>query len=302
MKVAVAISTFRSGGPVIAMVDRIIEEQWPVFAVIVVDSLANGELGRTLDSKKSSLVLTYENHDRNLGSAGNLQRRLELAAAMGADFVLALNHDAAVTRDIVEKLCRHTTLPNLGALYPLRFRTGKGFYDMSGESAFSFRARGPQTRPAADLLEVYWSSSNGALYALAPLREKNLKPAGELWMGWEDYDYGHRLHQNGYRQYIVTAAETVDNYEYKQQQLLGSKITLADKPSWYLYYSVRNLLVINLYRLPGLRKGLKTLIWAGSMLLHVWSSGPAKRLNAFSMYCGGLRDGLLNRRGKWIHP
>jgi hypothetical protein len=109
-------------------------------------------------------------------------------------------------------------------------------------------------------------------------------------MGWEDYYYGHQLRRSGYLQFIVNAAETIDGYEYKQARALGRELTLFDKPNWYLYYSVRNLLSINLYRLPNVTRGAKTLVWALAMLGHVWASGKS-----------GARLGRRGARGSAFH-
>lgn len=302
-RIGVAISAFRSDPPVIRLIDRIVAEQWPVERIVVVDSLGSGAIFSHITASGLEGRVHYHNALVNLGSAGNLQKRLELGATLGLDFVLALNHDAVVSREVVAELLARTGDGRIGALYPLRYRSGKRTFDLTGVSEFSFRVHGTPDIPSEPLVDVYWSSSNGALYSTAPLREHGLRPDGALWMGWEDYQYGLQLHQLGYRQCIVTAARTVDEYEYRTVRVGATAVALHDKPAWTLYYSVRNLLAINVYRLPSTPRAIRTLLWAGLMLVHVWGRRtPSSSVQAFTAYVCGLRDGLLNRRGKWRHP
>jgi len=302
-RVVVGISAFRSDQPVINLVRRLLDEDWPVDAVVIVDSMGSGEVERFIAEEGGPERVHYHNSPTNLGSAGNLRKRLELGAALGADFVLALNHDAVVDRSTVEALLSYTHLDRLGALYPLRFRSGKGIFDLTGTSDFAFRANGTADVPAGNLIEVRWSSSNGALYATAPLREHGLGPDPSLWMGWEDYLYGLQLHADGYRQFIVTAARTLDEYEYRPVSIAGRRMVLADKPSWYLYYSTRNMILANVYEAAHPVRALKTALWVAMMAGHVWKrKGDERRGFAASAYLQGILDGLRNRRGKWKHP
>lgn len=301
--VVVAVSAFKSDQPVIELVRRIVREEWPVQEIVVVDSLGSGEVEQFVSNAGLGERVRYHSSAFNLGSAGNLRKRLELGVALGAEFVLALNHDAVVDRATVEALLSYTHLDRIGALYPLRFRKGKGIYDLTGTSDFSFRARGSVSAPGGDLIEVHWSSSNGALYATAPLRHKAIGPDPSLWMGWEDYLYGLQLRSHGYRQFIVTSAETVDDYEYRSVSVAGRRVALADKPSWYLYYSTRNMILANVH--DGLHplRALKTMLWVLMMAAHVWKHKESEPLgSALRCYTRGVLDGLRNQRGKWTYP
>jgi hypothetical protein len=90
----------------------------------------------------------------------------------------------------------------------------------------------------AELVEVYWSSSNGALYSLEPAK-RGILPCSLMWMAWEDLEYGWRLHDHGYRQVIVSSAIFPDNNEYSKSTI-GH---VTDKPPWRTYYFVRNLIL-----------------------------------------------------------
>ena len=302
-RVAVAIAAFRSDASVIALVRRIIDEEWPVECVFVVDSLGSGQIDQFILANHLEGRVRYYDSAKNLGAAGNLQKRLELAAELGVEYVLALNHDAVITRYVFDELVAWTHIENLGALYPLRFQEGKRVYDLAGVVEFSFRGRSSPIAPAGPLIDVYWSSSNVALYSTTPLRKQVLRLDATLWHGWEDCLYGLQMHDCGYRQSIVVSAQIMDQYEYKQVRTLGLAVTLADKPSWMIYYSIRNFLLIHLHRRPNPVRSAKAIFWAVMMLIHPLNGRLERnQVNPWRAYFCGLRDGLLNRSGKWRYP
>lgn len=303
MIVDAAISTFRTDDAVVNMVQRLHDEAWPVRRIFVVDSLGSGALPERLAAFGERVV--YHNADENLGSAGNLARRLRLAAEGDADAVLALNHDASLSREAVDALVqaakRHD--PAFGALYPLPYYPLKRFYGLTGVRDFPMRRWGTAEPPAEPLVPVTWSTSNGALYGLAPVRERNLCPDGSLWMGWEDYLYGLQLKDAGYPQFVVTDARIEDPYEFKRVAVGPVHMTLNDKPTWYLYYSVRNMVRIVLHEAPRASRVARLGLWLSLMFGQIFVNPPRSGVReALRCYAVGLRDGLAGRDGKWMLP
>lgn len=303
-KVAIAISSFKTNSAAMSLVQRITKEDWPCEFILVVDSLGNGGFESFIAGNSLANRVLYSNSEINLGSAGNLARRLNWGCELGMDYVLALNHDADITPEIYRALlARIDTYPNTGALYPLRYLSGKGIYDLSGKKVFLLTASGPTEKPADEFIGVSWSSSNGALYAMEPLRAADgICPDSTLWMGWEDYLYGLQLKAKGYSQWIVTAAETLDSYEYKSVRFSPAGRIIADKPMWYGYYDVRNLLLIAVYRLrsPVLAIFMLVRVMLGLVLLPF--KFKDEKLRAISYGLAGMWDGLRNVSGKWMLP
>lgn len=303
-KVAIAISSFRTNPEAMALLSRITAENWPCDYILMVDSMGNGEMDRYISSNGLSGRVLYFNASTNLGSAGNLCRRLQWAEELGMDYVLALNHDAKVTREIFQALLdRVDAHSGVGALYPLRYLQGKSIYDLTGQKAFPVMAYGVSEKPKDELVEVCWSSSNGALYSLAPLRgERGICPDASMWMGWEDYLYGLQLKDRGYGQWIVTGAETTDGYEYKSIKFSPVGRTIADKPMWYAYYDVRNMILIAMHRL----RSPLLIVFVLIRVLLAMTLVPFKFNNdkwRATSYClAGIWDGLRNVSGKWKLP
>src|SRR5690606_23523370 len=196
-KVCLAISAFQSDAAVAALLEQAAALVPDVFwRVLVVDSLGTSRIARLIQARGWTWV-TYHCSDINLGSAGNLARRLELAAKLDADFVYALNHDGHLSGpDVVALVEGARTVQRLGAAYPLRLLSKQdNRYDVTGVSRLLFPTRSRTKRPNTGLLDVYWGSSNGTLYALEPVRS-GLLPWSDLWMGWEDLGYGLLLNRH----------------------------------------------------------------------------------------------------------
>jgi len=297
MSVCAVISSYRNDEAVISLLESFVDSLGPIAEVLVVDSEGTGAVPRAIEARGWGDRVQYETFDTNAGAAGNVARRLAWAAERGHDWAFAVNHDGSVDPDVVAALlAQGERMVRAGAVYPLRYKVGRGKYDLTGRSALPLPFQGTSERPRERLIDVYWNSSNGALYSLAPARE-GLLPWQELWHGWEDLGYGWLLHQHGYRQVILTEVEMDDPYEYAQRTLL----TVSDKPSWMAYYWMRNLILASRWT------DQPPLTWAtlaGRLGLEVGLTltlRPDKR-HRLQYLAHGVVDGMRGRGGKWIVP
>lgn len=300
-KVCLAISSFRSDDAVRLLLETAEALVPRVFShVLVVDSLGTGKIPAWIEERGWDFV-SYHSASVNLGSAGNLARRLELAAGSNADYVYALNHDGELSEPSIRALIAGAgPIERLGAAYPLRVLSNRnGVYDVTGASRLLLPTQSLKSPPDTGLIDVYWGSSNGTLYSLEPVR-RGLSPWGDLWMGWEDLGYGWVLHQNGYRQVIVCDAPFNDSYEF---QSLGRRAGIArfvsQKPAWYAYYTTRNLILIGRRIKPawdvqasfGCRIAIE---WGTTALFR------APRRERLGLMLRGMLDGLFGRSGKRV--
>ena len=232
-----AISSYRNDEDVVRIVQQVLSHGQKIFGrILVVDSEGTGTLPKVICGRGWDSV-EYRCYDQNLGSGGNLRERLRLAAEGDADYVYALNHDGHFEADTFHKLLNVAeSIADLGAAYPLAYLSNAHSYNVTGTRELPLPAKLVARPPSGPLIEVFWSSSNGALYSLEPVRQGVL-PWGAMWMAWEDLEYGWRLSTHGYRQVIVCDAVYPDNYEYKNTWL-GR---IVDKPAWRTYYNSRNL-------------------------------------------------------------
>src|ERR1700730_3272851 len=206
--------------------------------ILVVDSEGTGIIPEVLKNSGWNDVI-YRSYDYNLGSGANLCERLRIAAAGGADYAYAINHDGYFDAEVITSLLKAAeTVDNLGAAYSLSYFTNLGLYNLTGTRELPLSAKLVPSPPHAPLLDVFWGSSNGALYSMDPLR-RGIVPWDIMWMAWEDLEYGWRLSDYGYRQIIVCNAVFRDNYEYTPTWFGRT----MNKPAWRTYYYMRNLIL-----------------------------------------------------------
>jgi rhamnosyltransferase len=239
MRAWLVISSYRNDDEVIKLIDQSHISAPDLFErILVVDSKGTGRVPALIQSRGWRGV-EYRCYEENLGSGANLAERLRIAAAAGADFAYALNHDGEVDAPVVRALVEAAQgRKNLGAAYPLGYFTEAARYNLTGTRELPLPSKLVKYAPKEPIIPVYWSSSNGALYSLQPARE-GILPWAAMWMGWEDLDYGWRLKDHGYEQIVVTSAVFRDNQEYSGT-LVGKVVR---KPTWRAYYNIRNLVL-----------------------------------------------------------
>lgn len=297
-KVCLAISGFRSDEAVLELFGGLGDSVRAFGRVLVVESMASGSLERAL--AEAFPDVEHVGVPDNLGSAGNFALRLHLAAQGELDYVYACNHDGHVDPAKVLRLVRVAeTDPGLGAVYPLRRLTGKGGrYDRAGERlAPPVVPVGSVDERAGILSETFWSSSNGSLYRLGPVRQ-GILPDADLWMGWEDLGFGRALSDAGWRQVVVNDVVLDDDYEYVRRGIGPIGVHVSDKPTWYQYYSARNLLLLarrsRQPRWPLYAKiGVEAAVIAGLR---------DRKRERMGLHLRGILDGLRGETGKWRRP
>lgn len=238
-RVWLVISSCQNDDDVIRILDQVQFSSKDIFErILIMDSQGTGAVPSRLADRGWNHVL-YRSYPHNLGSGANLSERLRIAAEGGADFAYALNHDGSFDPEVVRALLKAARpLENLGAAYPLGYLSTAQRFNLTGTRELPLPARLVEAPPRGPLIDVFWSSSNGALYSTAPARQ-GILPWSAMWMGWEDLEYGWRLSDHAYRQVIVRDAIYPDNYEYKQTWLART----IDKPAWRTYYGFRNLIL-----------------------------------------------------------
>lgn len=301
-RVVLAISTYRAVDPVVALLRAHFGEgSSPFHSVMVVDSLGDGQLAATIAAE--GWPVRYENAERNLGSAGNLRRRIELASIAGARWCYAINHDGHVDCAAVTAMVRAgESAHRVGAVYPNRFRINRGGSWEAPRRGQAPRLLGARLeRPVSGSQEVAWSSSNGALYNLEAFAE-GIDVWSDLWMGWEDLAYGLCLKEAGWRQIICEDAVFTDTYEYGEIKFLGKSFYVSDKPYWYAYYNARNLILIARRIRGTLRFALTGVVPVIAKDFLVTLAHRRDRRQRLRLLFHGLRDGLRNVAGKGQLP
>jgi GT2 family glycosyltransferase len=296
--VVLAISAFRSDDSVLALLDRVFTEGVaPFHTVLIVDSLGSGTIPAVIATNKWPVV--YHNASLNLGSAGNLAMRLRLAAETSATWCYAVNHDGDVDAEKVSSLLNVGSREQLiGAVYPtLLFTRRANTRDAPRQSLSphgSFLVSAPEGIP--DVTPVLWSSSNCALYCLDAVRS-GVQVWADLWMGWEDLAYGWQLHQAGWKQLLCTQVAVPDSYEYTRVSFFGISLFVSEKPNWYAYYLIRNLLLIS-RRTKGNAISWQVIARRAVVELLVTLLYRKRKTERLKLFIRGYADGLAGSTGK----
>jgi GT2 family glycosyltransferase len=294
-RIVLAISTYRGDDAVLALLAQVHQAQGPRFrAVVVVDSLGDGSLAAAI--ARAGYDVDYRNAAVNLGAAGNHEARMRAAAEYDADYVYALNHDGVFDLHVIDVLYAHARAwPKLGAVYPTRRYVNRGGrLDLSvARPGVLGTLLGTSREPPRGAIPVPWSSSNGALYSLAPTRAGVL-PWPALFMGYEDLDYCWSLAAAGYEQHMLGDVIIDDPYEYRRHALGPFGFYASEKPSWYAYYFARNLVVVS--KRHG-RGGPSVAARIGLELLLTLSVRRDKRARLWGL-AEGLRDARRGTLGK----
>lgn len=120
-------------------------------------------------------------------------------------------------------------------------------------------------------------------------------------MGYEDLAYGIALHQANWIQLSCRSAVLTQVFDYAPRRILGHTLFIPEKPVWYSYYNIRNLILIwRQYGCMGLT--LWTVFWKflqSSFRILVLEDKKIKRLQL--LFLGALA-GIKGENGKGHYP
>lgn len=296
-RVCLAISAFKSDESITRLLEAAARVESPPWEhVLVIDSLGSGKIPELIAARGWKNV-EYRSFPTNLGSAGNFWLRLKIPSEQGFDWVYAINHDGLVAPELIRQLLKHTG-EDVGAVYPIRrYTRRRDVYDVSGLSPLPWPARTVVNRPEGTALRAHWGASNGALFSMKAIRG-GVRVLNELWLGWEDLALGWSLDQAGYSQLLIPDAVLDDDYEYLEEKMAFRQ--LSEKPSWYAYYAVRNLLLASRTVRPGLSieaaAGARVALEFAGLLLR------SKKRERFRFALQGLWAGVRGESGKGQKP
>ena len=120
-------------------------------------------------------------------------------------------------------------------------------------------------------------------------------------MGYEDLAIAWELKCHGWTRLLCSDVELADDYEFRSVRMFGRDVHLADKPSWYMYYHSRNLLLIA----KGTRRraigylGIAIRIMVDIILILLCRDNKRDRLY---LLFKGISDGIRGISGKGLVP
>lgn len=229
------------------------EQTRPPDSVLIVDSQATPEVRALLDLAGAADDVGVLVLGRNGGSAGSFKAGLEAAASNGGvDFVVAFDDDAVPAPDCLALLLEAArALPRAGAVgatsrtpdgrlaWGLYVDVDGGLRRVADHDALRAAAAG---REAVPVTELAW---HALLIPSAVIHELG-GPWADLFMWYEDVEYGLRLRAAGRPMYVVPAAAVTHPPPPRtiRRRVFGVSIEGPVTDRRRAYLMVRNSLVV----------------------------------------------------------
>ncbi len=240
--VGVVVLNFNGREDTLACLDSLDASTWPRLTMIVVDNASATDIGPEVREAYPEAI-TFATTS-NLGFAGGMNVGMECAQAIGADYVLLLNNDTIVDRQMVEKLVEVAEArPNAGIVSALVLGLGTRDRVLSAGWAFDPR-RGHPGRPLhvgerADrrlqgVREIVASSGEAMLVSSSAVDEVG-RLEETLYLRLEDIDWSLRMRAAGRTNYVALDARLWHAV---------SASSGGDHSPLSAYYHTRNMLVV----------------------------------------------------------
>jgi GT2 family glycosyltransferase len=293
--VAVVVLSWNGLDETLACLESLGKTDWPNTTSIVVDNGSDEEIEPAI-AERFPRALVVRN-PTNLGFAGGMNTGTRKALELDADYVLLLNNDTNVDREMVRRLVEAAEQrPDAGIISPLDFfRDSPDTVSMVG-LRFNPR-RGYQGPPLGrgerdrgqfrGIREVDASAGTAMLVPLPAVREVGLLDE-DLFFYIEDIDWALRMRKAGRRIYAAMEARLW----HAQAASSGGE----DSPR-VTYYTTRNTFVVTARHAPmrGPRAAVRHLEILLANLAHAVRSRG--RLGHLRAVIAGWRDYLRGRLG-----
>lgn len=299
-KILAYITAYEDYPSLIKCINAIQNQSFPVDKIFIVD---NSHAQLPILENTGNIIIKH--YPENLGIGGGLQKAFDFAYTKEYDFLWTFDQDSVPTSDCLQILInkyQHLTQNEykigIIAPHPVDIRT-KSSVDVAVFKKFRFV--GCDYNTDDDFFECDAPITSGSLISLAAA--KTISPLlVDLFIDGIDLDYGMKLKQKGFRNFIVTTAILDHNFgnpttvKFLQQE---RNIHLYS-PLRY-YYICRNHTYLEIRYAQGWNRLLsflwriKYMLWTiGRILLYEFQDKPSKVWACLI----GTYHGLLGKLGK----
>lgn len=266
--------------------------------IIVVNNGCTDGTKEWLDAQTDLDVI----HQDNVGGSGGFYRGIEHAYEKGYDWIWCMDDDVYPAENCLEILLSKNA-DGIGIICPLRNQAGKIFLSEVKKFNLSnpLKSLHNQRLKEADLTGKESVDIEGIVFE-GPLFKRDVVekiglPNKELFIFYDDSDYGYRAVVAGYRIIIVPQAIL-----YKE--LFGqneSRASVIRKGRWRIYYHIRNTAYFNkTYGTNFLVKYVRSFLLALKYDLAVLTNMPRNKKYDWSdmrLWMKAYSDGIHERLG-----
>ena len=210
--------------------------------IIVVNNGSTDGTAEWFDSQTDLQVI----HQENVGGSGGFYRGIQQAYDDGYDWIWCMDDDVYPEPDCLENLLKQDD-ENVGILCPLRKRDGQVFvsevrrFNLSNPfKSLHVNSLKPEDIKGKDYVTIEGIAFEGPLIKREVVRQIGL-PNKDLFLLYDDSDYGYRAVLAGYQIRLVTKAVLNKELFFANED----RVTQVQKGKWKLYYHIRNTVFFN---------------------------------------------------------
>lgn len=248
MKIVAVVPTFNRRFPLERSLKALLNQSFPLSAVIVVD---NASTDGTMDylqveaGRESAVEIIPLGLKENRGSAGGFKAGIEEGMRRGFDLFYLMDDDAVPEETALEELLKSPFF-----LSGEKTVVGSMMYDSaSGEVTWVLTARSESGRYLLNDLsgsevgvEVEGLTYTGMLLS-REMVETSGYPLESLFAWWDDAEYCFRLKKAGYSSYVVPSSKIFHPRKPTEKRSLFGRWQVLYHPGvepWRFYYYIRN--------------------------------------------------------------
>lgn len=299
--ITAVVVTYNRRELLIRCIEHLRQQTVNLDSIIVVNNGSTDGTKVWLDSQTDLDVI----HQENVGGAGGFYRGIEHAYKSGYDWIWCMDDDVYPESDCLEKLLKQDS-ENVGILCPLRKQNEKIFiteikrFNLTNPfKSLHIYALNEEDLKMKDTINIEGMAFEGPLIKREVVEKIGL-PNKDLFLLYDDSDYGYRSVSVGYQIKLVTRAILNKEKFFANDD----RVTQVQKGKWKLYYHIRNTVYFN--RKYGKNVWVRNLRSLGVMLqyhsyvLKNVLFNKKYQLNDMKEFYHAYRDGKDGRLGKNI--
>lgn len=297
--ITAVVVTYNRKKLLIRCIEHLRQQTIELNSIIVVNNGSTDGTEQWLDEQKDLDVI----HQENVGGSGGFYRGIQQAYDDGYDWIWCMDDDVYPEPDCLENLLKQDNA-EVGVLCPMRKQQGKIFLT----EIKKFNLRNPFKSLHVNLVTLDDINKNdtisieGITFEGPLIKRKVVEQIGfpnkELFLLYDDSDYGYRAILAGWRIKLVTKAILNKELFFVNYD----RVTQVQKGKWKLFYHIRNSAYFN--KKYGLNisvqflRSLGILIkYYGFVLKNIYFNDKYK-WNDIMIFTQAFNDGIRGKLGR----
>lgn len=298
-KITAVVVTYNRKSLLTRCIEHLRQQTRPLDNIIVIDNGCTDGTGTWLDMQTDLDVI----HQENVGGSGGFYRGIQHAFDSNYDWIWCMDDDVYPENVCLEKLLQYND-KDTGILTPLRIQNNHVF--LSEVVKFNltnpFKSLHTHNLKEADIGNKEFIYIEGIAFEGPLIKRKVVEDIGlpnkDLFLLYDDSDYGYRVKLAGYKIKLITKAILQKELFFDNNSIIEQR----RKTKWKLYYHIRNTVYFNRkYGKNFLVRNLRSIFVLIQYLMYVVKNflfNNKYDLKDISTFYSAYIDGFKGRMGK----